>query len=281
VEGTKTLGAAGRLGGKLPGMLRVSKSVPNDRRAFLRGAASFASAGLAGLIGPRSASAAAGPSDLRIGQLRTDGEWNPRPSALRRLAWEIGQRTSIEAGLEPEPVEPDGERLFRHPLLYWAGSGPTPDWSDAAIRNVRRHLSFGGVLLIDDADAAPGGPFDGAVRAQVERLLPRAALEPIPPDHVLYKSFYLVPHQAGRRIAVPHLWGAELEERYAVIYSNNDLGGAWARDAFGRWQYEVVPGGDDQREMAFRIGVNLAMYALCLDYKDDLVHAPFIMRRRR
>lgn len=252
-----------------------------SRRSFLW--ASLASGvALSTGVGARPArGASAGPSDLRLGQLQTSGEWNPRPSALRRLLWEIGQRTSIEVHLDPAAVDPESSELFRYPLLYWAGSGPVAPWSEATVRNVRRHLSFGGVLVIDDADATPGGPFDLSVRREVARLLPRSELAPVPTDHVLYKSFYLVPHQAGRRIAAPHLWGADLEDRYAVVYSNNDLGGAWARDAFGRWEHEVVPGGDEQREMAFRIGVNLAMYALCLDYKDDLVHAPFIMRRRR
>ena len=65
-----------------------------------------------------------------------------------------------------------------------------------------------------------------------------------------------------------------------MLYSRHDLGGAWARDNLGSWQHPVMPGGDEQRERAIRLGVNLVMYALCLDYKDDQVHAPFIMRRR-
>lgn len=251
-----------------------------SRRGLLSAAGAAVAAGAA-LPGRAAAAAAAGPSDLRFAQLQTGGAWNPRPSALRRLAWEVGQRTSIEAHLEPAAVEPEGSGIFRYPLLYWAGSGAIPALSEAAVQNLRRHLSFGGILLVDDADAEPGGPFDRSVRRELARVLPRDDLAPIPSDHVIYKSFYLVPHQAGRRIASPHLFGAALEERYAVVLTNNDLGGAWARDAFGRWEHDVSPGGEDQREMAFRIGVNLAMYALCLDYKDDLVHTPFILRRRR
>ena len=29
-----------------------------------------------------------------------------------------------------------------------------------------------------------------------------------------------------------------------------------------------------------RLGINLVMYALCLDYKTDQVHVPFILKRR-
>ena len=53
------------------------------------------------------------------------------------------------------------------------------------------------------------------------------------------------------------------------------------RDNYGTWEHECYPGGERQRELAFRLGVNLVMYALCLDYKTDQVHVPFIMKRRR
>jgi hypothetical protein len=43
----------------------------------------------------------------------------------------------------------------------------------------------------------------------------------------------------------------------------------------------VVPGGEEQREQAFRFAVNVVMYALCLDYKTEQAHIDFIMRTRR
>lgn len=224
---------------------------------------------------------ASGASDLRLAQLKMPGAWDARPDALRRLAWEVRQRTSIEVELEPVVVEPSDRRAFRYPVLYWGGSGPHGELTTAALRNLRRHLTYGGSLIIDSADADPGGPFDRSVRRALGQLFPRRELERVPSDHVLYKTFYLVDTQAGRTARVPYLEALSLEDRLAVIYSQNDLAGAWARDPFGRWSYEVTPGGERQREMAFRLGINLMMYVLCLDYKDDLVHAPFILERRR
>ena len=224
---------------------------------------------------------AAGPSDLRIGQLQIGSEWNPRPTALRRLLWEVTQRTSIEVHLDAAPVRLSDKALFRYPLLYWGGSGTVPNLEDDEVRRLRRHLTYGGMLLVDSADADPGGPFDAGVRRVLRQVLPRSPLERIDRQHVLYKSFYLVNTQSGRNLRVPYLEGAAIEQRYAVVYAQNDLAGAWARDAFGRWEYEVTPGGQRQREMTFRLGINVIMYALCLDYKDDLVHAPFILKRRR
>lgn len=236
-------------------------------------------AGLA--LGAPLLSAAAGPSDLRIGQLQTSGNWDTRPNAMRRLLWEVTQRTSIEVDLEVGTVAPSSKDIFRYPFLYWSGSGTQPPFTEEEVRLLRRHLTYGGTLLVDSADADPGGAFDTAVRRELGRILPRATLDRIPSDHVIYKSFFLVETQAGRMIRLPYTEGIALEDRYAVVYSQNDLAGAWARDAFGRWEYEVTPGGERQREMAFRFGINILMYALCLDYKDDLVHAPFIMKRRQ
>ncbi len=226
-------------------------------------------------------SGAAGPSDLKFAQLQHGGNWNPRPNALRRMMWEVTQRTSIEVDLEVVPLAPSAPKLFRHPLVYWGGSGGFPPLSPDEIKHLRRHLTYGGMLMIDSADADPGGAFDRSVRREIAALLPRSELSRIPNDHVVYKSFYLVDHQSGRVLRVPYLEGVKIEKRYAIVYCQNDLAGAWARDAFGRWEYEVTPGGERQREKAFRLGINLVMYALCLDYKDDLVHTPFILKRRR
>jgi len=60
---------------------------------------------------------------------------------------------------------------------------------------------------------------------------------------------------------------------------SHDLLGALARRE-GGWALSVEPGGERQRQYALRLAVNLAMYVLCSDYKDDQVHAPWLMRRR-
>lgn len=219
--------------------------------------------------------------DFRMAQLSWGPNALPRPSALRRLAWEIRQRTSIEADPEPVTLAPDAPELFAHPFLYLSGQGALPELPRPAMARLRRYLTFGGTLLVDNAEGTVGGAFDRSVRAAIARLLPSASLDRVPRSHVMYKSYYLVDRQSGRTLASPDLWGVALGGRMAVIYSMNDLGGAWDRDDFGRWRFDVRPGGERQREMSFRLGVNIAMYALCLDYKDDLVHLPFIMKRRR
>lgn len=74
---------------------------------------------------------------------------------------------------------------------------------------------------------------------------------------------------------------ASVGKRAAVIYSQNDVAGAWSRSEAGDYEFDVSPGGEPQRELAIRLGINLCMYALCLDYKDDAVHLPLILNKRR
>ena len=57
--------------------------------------------------------------------------------------------------------------------------------------------------------------------------------------------------------------------------------GALSRAELGGWSLPVIPGGNAQRERAFRLGINLVMYATCLNYKRDQVHVTAILRRRR
>jgi len=84
----------------------------------------------------------------------------------------------------------------------------------------------------------------------------------------------------GRVADPPYVEAIERGGRAAVVYSRHDLGAAWERDDLGRWRFPEVDADPRRREDAHRMGVNAVMYALCLDYKDDQVHAPFILRRQ-
>jgi hypothetical protein len=226
---------------------------------------------------------ALGPkAKLRLAQLAyVGGNAVPRRTALQRLAWEIDKRTSIDVEMEPATLRVSDRGLFSHPLLYLGGDSAFEPFSDAEVRRLAHHLVFGGMLIVDSADAQPGGGFDRSVRRLMRRLFPDRPLAKIPRAHTLYQSFYLLTAFVGRVGAVPDLEGVERDGRYLVVYSQNDLAGAWARDNFGQWEYGVHPGWEKQRELAFRWGINLVMYALCLDYKADQVHIPFILKRRR
>ncbi len=255
--------------------------MPTRRRALLASAGRAAlGALLCGFAGPARG---IGPATLfRVQQGRyAGGSWNPRPTAALALAQELRFRTSIELHLEPAEVPIESPRLFDQPFLLLFGQGEFGHFSRAQADNLGRFLELGGFVFVDNVGAAgPSAGFDRNLRAELKRILPGRELKALAPDHVLYRSFYRVELPAGRVLAVPYLEGLVLDDRLGLVYSRNDLSGAWARHAFGGALHDVIPGGEAQREQAYRLGVNLVVYALCLDYKDDQVHLDYLLHKR-
>jgi hypothetical protein len=200
----------------------------------------------------------------------------PHPRAAERIAWEIRKRTSIETTLSPSSVRLDDPSIYRTPFLYWPGARAFPALSEAELTGLRRFVEYGGFLLVDDA-SPEGGGFDESVRREMARAFPSERFVQLSTDHTIFRSFYLLSRVTGRLAEPDHVEAIVHAGRVAVVYSRHDLGAAWAFDGRGHDSGDIGAG---QRENAVRFGVNLAMYALCLDYKDDQVHAPFILRRR-
>lgn len=223
------------------------------------------------------------PSMFHFAQLRYRGDWDPRPSAYSRFLSALDLRTSIYTSHERVTLGVGDSRLFDYPFLYMAGAGAFEPFSDSERGRLGRHLGLGGTLLVDDASGRDGSPFYESVVRELSHVLPGARVERLGPGHVVYRTFYMLGLASGRKLVSPHLEGITFHEeaRTPVIISHNDLGGAWAEDEFGRWRYACIPGGEPQRETAFRTGVNIVMYALTGNYKKDKVHKPFLRRRQR
>jgi len=242
---------------------------------------------LAGLVGSAllfwsgRARALGEMSRFRLLRLRLSDLPDPRPSAARRLAWELERRTSLLTIADAIELPLSSPDLFHYPLCLLSGNRAFALPSEGDLLRLRRYLTFGGCLLVDSAEGKVGGGFDASVRKLLAQTLPGDPPKPVREDHVIWKSFYVLRDLPGRILATPTLEAVERDRRLAVIYTQNDLMGAMARDGFGRWEHDVVPGGDEQRERCFRFAINVVMYALCLDYKTEQAHIDFIMRTRR
>lgn len=222
-------------------------------------------------------------SKFHFAQLIYRGQWDPRPRAYRRLMASLDSRTSVETSFERKTLSIGAPDFFYYPFLYVAGKERFEPFTEEEVRRLRKFLKLGGTLLVDDVSGEENSPFDSQIREEFKKVLPESPFSRISSDHVVFKSFYLLLSASGRKIVKPYLEGITFadEERTPVIYSRNDLGGAWSEDEFGRWQYECIPGGEAQRELAFRLGINIILYALTGNYKEDQIHTPFIKRRQR
>lgn len=210
-------------------------------------------------------------------------------AGLAGLSTELHRRTAVEPAA-PIGVDLERDELAFFPLLYWPVTLQQPPPSDRAVEKLNNYLRSGGTILFDTREQSTltFDPFDtgGAATAKLRQLLGELdipALMPVPDDHVLTKSFYLLKEFPGRwtggTVWVERRGGRHNDGVSSIIIGSNDWAGAWAVDENGTPMLPVVPGGDRQREFAYRFGINWVMYSLTGNYKTDQVHVPAIIER--
>lgn len=215
---------------------------------------------------------------------------------LQGLSEFLTWRTTLEPG-QPVGLDISKDELSFYPIIYWPVSASAPMPSSAAISRIDAYMRAGGTVLFDTRDQFTSLDA-GATSANGERLQAILAnidippLEPVPEDHVLTRSFYLLTNFPGRYNGSP-LW---VESRQGaakttsglsssgdgvtpIMITGNDFAGAWAVDPQGAPVLPTVPPDELQREHAFRSGVNIMMYMLTGNYKADQVHVPALLER--
>jgi len=219
-------------------------------------------------------------------------------AGLRGLTQVLTRRTTVEPSA-PMAVDLEGDDLALFTLIYWpvAETAPTP--SPKAYAKLNRYLRGGGMIVFDTRDADLAGL--GSATETGRRLQALAApldippLEPLPPDHVLTRSFYLLQSMPGRHDGPIWVEAAPPDAEQAegmpfrnlndgvtpVVIGGNDWASAWAVDETGQPMFPVGRGqaGERQREIAGRFGVNLVMHVLTGNYKSDQVHVPALLER--
>jgi len=204
---------------------------------------------------------------------------------LEGLSDYVNQRTAA-ALVEPDAVDLGKTDLSFYPLLYWpitAGAEPLAANQAAALND---YMSRGGIILIDTRDSGSGAGFAPGTDTALQRVAQGLVIPPLAPlttDHVLARSFYLLQDFPGRYTG-DTVWVQRDQDRAndsvsPVIIGGNDWAAAWAVDEEGRNPFAVIPGGQRQRTVAYRFGVNVVMYALTGNYKGDQVHVPAILQR--
>jgi hypothetical protein len=247
------------------------------RRDVLRLAAA------AGLV-PRRALGFGEASRVDVCELDVGSGSLTRPNAWSRLLYETEQTTSVECEPRSVRLAPDDPVLFQHPFAVLPGDGGFAELSTAALEQLERYLGYGGLLVVDDATGAEHGPFDDAVRKLVERLFPTRPLVPLPPDHSIYRIFFLLKKPLGRVDRFGWLEGVTFGSTTPwtpIVYMRNDLSGALDRTDDGRPAEPCVPGGETQRREAVKLGINLIVYALTANYKRDQAHVKQLMKEGR
>lgn len=270
-----------RLAYVLPLLLAAGIAVPDDARAQntdARAQSNVDPGVIDSALSTRLAHVLTG--DARIDRMSAAGMFG--------LSEMMRARTSVEPDA-PVALDVERDELIFFPLVYWPMVASQPALSDAAIRRLDRYLKTGGVVLFDTRDA--GGPQLGSGQtspgtARLRQLLARVDIGPLElvrEGHVLTRSFYLTSSFPGR-YPTNRVWVEQLNARAndgvsPLLIGGADWAAAWAMDRDGRPVAALSGGNRRQREMAFRFGINLVMYALTGNYKSDQVHLPAILDR--
>lgn len=216
-------------------------------------------------------------------------------AGLRGVSEMLFFRTSVEPG-PPKMVNPALDDISVYPLLYWPVVEGAKELSEDAYIQLNAYLATGGVVLVDTMDGGLGGASQRRRLQSVLAPLNVPPIEPIPSDHVVTRSFYLLNDFPGR-YANTDVWAEaapptdttedglpfrNLNDGVSPVFiGSNDWAAAWAMDERGNELFPIGRGvtGMRQRELAYRFGINLVMHVLTGNYKSDQVHVPALLER--
>ena len=210
-------------------------------------------------------------------------------AGLAGLSQTLTARTTVEP-TPPVGVDVETADLSLLSFLYWPIGPDQATPSAQAYLSLNRYLRGGGMILLDTRDADIASADGNADLRRLAGPMDLPPLQPVPDDHVLSRSFYLLEDMPGRFPG--EVWvaastgtqtgGGKVNDGVSpVVLGGNAWAEAWAIDGRGLASHAVGVGlqGERQRELAHRFGINLIMYTLTGNYKADQIHIPALLER--
>jgi len=183
------------------------------------------------------------------------GDWYANRTALPNLINFCNKNIGTNFDTEEAIVEAGSIDLFNYPFVYLTGHGNIV-FSDQEALNIRKYLTGGGFLHIDDNYG-----LDEFIRPQMKKFFPEIDLVEFPSNQILYNQKFKFP--AG--LPKIHEHDGKRPQGLAIIFKGRivcyytfecDLGNGW-EDA-GTYAGDS----EDSRQKALRMGSNLVQYAL-------------------
>jgi len=191
----------------------------------------------------------------KLGRIKYNGggDWYGDRTALINLIKFCNTNLKTNFQPEEEVVEVGSEELFNYPFVFMTGHGNVI-FSDQEAKNLRKYLTGGGFLHIDDNYG-----FDRFIRPQMKKVFPELEFVELPANYAIYHQKFNFPtglpkihEHDGKR---PQGFGLIYKGRLVCFYTfETDLGNGW--EDYGTYA------GDSQeaRLKALRMGANLIQY---------------------
>jgi len=195
-------------------------------------------------------------SSFKLAQLkyRGGGDWYSNPTSLPNLIEFCNEKFGMNVDPNNDIVEVGSPELFNYPFVHMTGHGNVI-FSQQEIENLRKYLSGGGFLHIDDNYG-----MDKYVRVEIEKIFPDKELVKLPVDHPIYHQKYNlnngIPKIHEHDNKPPQGFGIYHEDRLVLFYSyESDLGDGWE-------DFEVHKDSKETRLKALRMGANMIQYVM-------------------
>lgn len=210
-------------------------------------------------------------SALHVAKLMHNGGGDEAPSALSNVLSVIGSQTEVPVSSEKRLLSPVDKNLPDYPIAFVHGRRGFR-WSQADRKALARYLKNGGVLFADAICADE--EFAKSFRAEMKAIFPSNAMKRIPPSHPMFTNEFQghniqtvslrdprTRENRSQRMSVrtekvpPMLEGIEVDGRYIVLFSPNDMSCALEnRPSLECRGYT--------REDAAKIATNIVLYAM-------------------
>ncbi len=195
-------------------------------------------------------------NEIQIARLKYSGggDWYNDPSGEVNLLKYVQKVTGIKTKPEYVFVDINSDKIFNYPILFMTGHGNIV-FSESEAKRLRKYLESGGFLYADDDYG-----MNQAFRREMKKVFPDQQLQEIPFNHPIYHSFFHFDkglpkiHQHDKK--PPQGFGYFLNGRLCVFYTyESNLGDGWVEP-------EVYNDPPEIRELAFKMGTNMIVYAL-------------------
>jgi hypothetical protein len=183
------------------------------------------------------------------------GDWYGDRTALVNLIAFCNQNLHTNFADEEAIAEVGSSEIFNYPLIYMTGHGNVT-FSDQEAQNLRKYLTGGGFLHIDDNYG-----LDKSIRVQMKKVFPELSFAELPASHSIFNQKFKFPtglpkvHEHNGK--PPQAFALMWQGRMVCFYSyESDLGNGW--EDMGTYA------GDSQekRLQALKMGANLVEYVL-------------------
>jgi hypothetical protein len=191
--------------------------------------------------------------DLAIVKYKGGGDWYSNPTALPNLISYCNANIKTKMNTKPQVVEIGSIDIFQFPMLHMTGHGNV-FFSDEDAENLRKYLTSGGFLHIDDNYG-----MEPYIKKELKKVFPNLELLELPKNHEIFNTAYKFPaglpkihEHDGKR---PQARGLFYKNRLVLLFTfESDLGDGWEDP-------EVHNDPADVREKALKMGANIVKYA--------------------